>query len=280
MGDLPEAGAMAAIFAPESEVARSVSEWNDTHPGVELCVGVDNGTHQVVSGPQEAVHAFADDLELAGVNIRRLRPSPAYHSSLVEPGLVELEATFADLSVSNPAIPLVSNLTGQAGGIENGRGLLATAREAARSLPRLRRDSGESGSRRRHRDRSPCDPGPVGVPELASKYRCRRVSRRPAEPASPLFRWLPARACGPRLFKQSPMPTGPDCQWTLQGCSLEKSGGASPCPAIPSRDAAIGYRPPIGGAPATPTLFWVSGTSPPAARSHSKRKCTRRTPRG
>ena len=32
MGDLPSAGAMAAIFAPESEVAAAVAEWNDAHP--------------------------------------------------------------------------------------------------------------------------------------------------------------------------------------------------------------------------------------------------------
>ncbi len=113
MGDLPSDGAMAAIFAPESEVAQAVDEWNDAHPGADLCIGVDNGTHQVISGPQEAVHALSDQLESAGLNVRRLRPSPAYHSALVEPGLDEMEATIATLSVSNPDIPLVSNLTGR-----------------------------------------------------------------------------------------------------------------------------------------------------------------------
>ena len=113
MGDLPSDGAMVAIFAPESEVAKAVDEWNDAHPCADLCIGVDNGTHQVVSGPQEAVHALSDQLESAGLNVRRLRPSPAYHSALVEPGLDEMEAIIANISVSEPAIPLVSNLTGQ-----------------------------------------------------------------------------------------------------------------------------------------------------------------------
>ncbi len=40
-------------------------------------------------------------------------PSPAYHSALVEPGLEEMEATIATLSVSDPDIPLVSNLPGR-----------------------------------------------------------------------------------------------------------------------------------------------------------------------
>ena len=113
MGDLPSDGAMAAIFAPESEVALAVDEWNKAHSDAMLCIGVDNGTHQVISGPQEAVHALTDQLESAGLNVRRLRPSPAYHSALVEPGLDEMEATIATLSVSEPTIPLVSNLTGQ-----------------------------------------------------------------------------------------------------------------------------------------------------------------------
>ena len=113
MGDLPSAGAMAAIFASASEVAQAVDEWNGANPGALLCIGVDNGTHQVVSGPKEAVHALSDDLESAGVNVRRLRPSPAYHSALVEPGLDDLQASLSNVSVSNPAIPLVSNLTGR-----------------------------------------------------------------------------------------------------------------------------------------------------------------------
>ena len=113
MGDLPGDGAMSAIFAPEPDVARAVSEWSESHPGEDIYIGVDNGTHQVISGPKEAVHALSDRLESEGVNVRRLRPSPAYHSPLVEPGLDELENALAGMPVSDPAIPLVSNLTGR-----------------------------------------------------------------------------------------------------------------------------------------------------------------------
>ncbi len=112
LGALPRAGAMAAVFAQASQVEAAVNEWNVNHPGADVVIGVDNGTHQVVSGPAEEVHAFADLLESAGVNVRRLRPSPAYHSPLVEPALDDLEAVLDAIPVTAPSVRLVSNLTG------------------------------------------------------------------------------------------------------------------------------------------------------------------------
>ena len=112
MGALSRAGAMAAVFAPADRVAAAVSEWRETRPDSDLCIGVDNGTHQVISGPAAEVHELADKLEADGVNVRRLRPSPAYHSPLVEPALDDLAAVFDDIAVAEPTIPLVSNATG------------------------------------------------------------------------------------------------------------------------------------------------------------------------
>ena len=113
LGALPRAGAMAAVFAPAERVAAAVAEWRETHPDSDLSIGVDNGTHQVISGPAEEVHELADKLESDGVNVRRLRPSPAYHSPLVEPALDDLAAVFDDIAVAEPAVPLVSNVTGR-----------------------------------------------------------------------------------------------------------------------------------------------------------------------
>ncbi len=113
MGDLPGAGAMAAVFAPVARVTEAVENWKKEHPGSDLCIGVDNGAHQVISGPQEEVHALADRLEYEGVNLRRLRPSPAYHSPLVEPALDDLQAVLEDMGVSTPSVTLVSNVTGK-----------------------------------------------------------------------------------------------------------------------------------------------------------------------
>ena len=112
MGDLPRPGAMAVVFAPAATVETKVSGWHAERPGSDLCIGVDNGAHQVISGPTEEVHALADQLESEGVNVRRLRPSPAYHSPLVEPALDELQAVFDDIAVSQSFVPLVSNVTG------------------------------------------------------------------------------------------------------------------------------------------------------------------------
>ena len=114
LGALPRSGAMAAVFAPAPQVEKAVANWNATHPDADVCVGVDNGTHQVVSGPAEEVHALADQLEAAGLNVRRLRPSPAYHSPLVEPALDDLEAVFDSVPLSTPQTTFISNLTGAA----------------------------------------------------------------------------------------------------------------------------------------------------------------------
>ena len=113
MGDLPRAGAMAAVFAPAEAVSQAVSRWRAVHAGSDLSIGVDNGTHQVISGPADEVHNLADQLESDGVSVRRLRPGPAYHSPLVEPGLDDLQAVFDDIPVSQPSLTLVSNVTGK-----------------------------------------------------------------------------------------------------------------------------------------------------------------------
>ena len=112
LGALPRAGAMAAVFAPVSQVEAAIDAWKAGHPGSDVVIGVDNGTHQVVSGPAEEINAFVDEMEAASVNVRRLRPSPAYHSPLVEPALDDLEAVFADMQVSTAEVTLLSNLTG------------------------------------------------------------------------------------------------------------------------------------------------------------------------
>ena len=119
LGALPRAGAMAAVFAAAAQVEGAVADWNAAHRGADVVIGVDNGTHQVVSGPAEEINAFVDKLEAENVNVRRLRQSPAYHSPLVEPALNDLEAVFADIDVSAANVTLLSNLTGEAIGAED-----------------------------------------------------------------------------------------------------------------------------------------------------------------
>ena len=84
MGSLPGGGAMAAVFASSDRVRDALPD------GVSLAA--DNGAHQVVSGPDAAVAALADQFAAAGIRVERLRTSHAFHSALMEPVLAEIEA--------------------------------------------------------------------------------------------------------------------------------------------------------------------------------------------
>ena len=113
MGALPADGAMAAVYAPVSRVAAIVAEQNATSAGPGLCIAVDNGAQQVVSGPAADVAAVVQRFESEGLWARQLRKSPAYHSALVEPALDDLEAVVAGVAVAPPSCTFVSSLTGQ-----------------------------------------------------------------------------------------------------------------------------------------------------------------------
>ena len=108
-------GAMAAVFAPASRVARAVAERNAVSDDAGLSVAVDNGPQQVISGPGKDVEAVLELFEAEGINVVRLRNSPAYHSALVDPALDALEAAVRDIAPSPPPLylPLVSNVTGR-----------------------------------------------------------------------------------------------------------------------------------------------------------------------
>ncbi len=106
-------GAMAAVFAPPALVASAVAETNTASDGVGLSVSADNGAHQVVSGTAADIETISKRFEAEGIRIRRLNTTRAFHSALVEPALVTLEASLRGVAFEPPAVPLVSNLTGQ-----------------------------------------------------------------------------------------------------------------------------------------------------------------------
>ncbi|MDE0629787.1 MAG: SDR family NAD(P)-dependent oxidoreductase, partial [Bryobacterales bacterium] len=103
MGSLPDGGAMAAVFASPGRVRDALRE------GVELAA--DNGAHQVVSGPRDAVAALGEELAEAGIRLDSLRTSHAFHSALMDPVLSELEAAAPE--ASEPSVRLVSDVTGR-----------------------------------------------------------------------------------------------------------------------------------------------------------------------
>ncbi|MCQ9136506.1 type I polyketide synthase, partial [Streptomyces hilarionis] len=103
MQALPSGGAMFAIEAAEDEVAPLLTE------GVSVAA-VNGPSSLVLSGAEDAVTAVVARLE--GRRSKRLRVSHAFHSSLMDPMLDEFRQVVAGLTFHEPALPVVSNLTG------------------------------------------------------------------------------------------------------------------------------------------------------------------------
>ncbi len=112
LSSMPESGTMAAVFAPQDAVAAAVDEYNASSGGVGLSLAVDNGIHQVISGPTAAVQAVSERFEAEEITVRPLTRNQAFHSALVEPVLDALEEAYQDVAVSPPSVALVSNVTG------------------------------------------------------------------------------------------------------------------------------------------------------------------------
>ncbi|KOT60338.1 hypothetical protein ADK43_14935 [Streptomyces rimosus subsp. rimosus] len=106
MQALPAGGAMVAIRATEAEVLPQLTE------GVSIAA-INGPSSVVVSGAEEAVLAIARHFEGEGRKATRLRVSHAFHSPLMEPMLEDFRSVVARLSFGTPAIPVVSNLTGE-----------------------------------------------------------------------------------------------------------------------------------------------------------------------
>ncbi|AEM85970.1 type I polyketide synthase [Streptomyces violaceusniger] len=106
MQALPAGGAMVAIAAPEEEVLPYLSE--------DVSIAAVNAPGSVViSGARAAVMEVGEHFTAQGVKTTRLRVSHAFHSVLMEPMLDDFMAEIADVSFSEPRIPVVSNLTGE-----------------------------------------------------------------------------------------------------------------------------------------------------------------------
>ena len=108
MDSLPEAGAMAVVFAAEEQVAQILTKVEG-----KISIAVINGPDNIViSGERQAVAAARDILSAEGIRSRLLDVAQASHSPLVEPVLDEFERTAAGISYGLPQVDYVSCLTG------------------------------------------------------------------------------------------------------------------------------------------------------------------------
>ncbi|MEC3976785.1 type I polyketide synthase [Amycolatopsis sp. H20-H5] len=109
MRDLPATGAMISLQASEAEVA-SLVDGREKEAGI---AAINGPMSVVVSGEVDAVEEIAHHLAGEGRRTKRLPVSHAFHSPLMEPMLADFRSVLERVSFAEPAVPVVSNLTGQ-----------------------------------------------------------------------------------------------------------------------------------------------------------------------
>ncbi|WP_243407585.1 type I polyketide synthase, partial [Frankia canadensis] len=116
MQALPATGAMAAIDAPEHEVAASLDGLTDDLAGdtrATVTIAAVNGpAATVVSGDAPAVDRVAALWRERGRRATRLRVSHAFHSPHMDAMLARYGQVAAELTYRAPNVPIVSTLTG------------------------------------------------------------------------------------------------------------------------------------------------------------------------
>jgi acyl transferase domain-containing protein/acyl-CoA synthetase (AMP-forming)/AMP-acid ligase II/NADPH:quinone reductase-like Zn-dependent oxidoreductase/acyl carrier protein len=106
---LPRLGGMLAVAADEVTVADEIRAWPD-----DLSLAAINGSRgTVVSGRLPALAQVAQIFADRGVKTTELTVSHAFHSPLVEPILDEFLGAARAIRLSPPAMPIISNVTGE-----------------------------------------------------------------------------------------------------------------------------------------------------------------------
>ncbi|MDG4666917.1 beta-ketoacyl synthase N-terminal-like domain-containing protein [Mycobacterium sp. 236(2023)] len=98
-------GVMVAVPLSPEAVAEHLTE------DVDIATVNDPGSC-VVAGSDEAIRAFQAKLAEKGVAARRVRTSHAFHSRLMDSVVAEFSAFLSRVTLNEPTIPLLSNITG------------------------------------------------------------------------------------------------------------------------------------------------------------------------
>jgi acyl transferase domain-containing protein len=104
MQDLP-GGSMLAVRLSETDLRPHLSG------SVELAA-INSPRLCVVSGSHEAISAFEEQMQAAGVTCARLQTSHAFHSAMMQPIVEPFTALAEKLPMRAPQVPLFSTLTG------------------------------------------------------------------------------------------------------------------------------------------------------------------------
>ncbi len=107
MDGLPSGGGMMALQASEERVQEALA----AHQAQVSIAAVNGPESVVISGPVEALARVA--AALPGVKNQPLVVSHAFHSPLMDPMLSALEEAASRMTAHDPAVDLVSNLTGK-----------------------------------------------------------------------------------------------------------------------------------------------------------------------
>ena len=101
---LPQA-VMLAVMLPEQKVLPRLEH--------EVCLSLINGPeHCVVAGPPEAVQRLERELNDEGVIARRVQNGHAFHTRWMEPIVPAFRAELQAVTLSQPRIPYISNVSG------------------------------------------------------------------------------------------------------------------------------------------------------------------------
>jgi acyl transferase domain-containing protein/NADPH:quinone reductase-like Zn-dependent oxidoreductase/NAD(P)-dependent dehydrogenase (short-subunit alcohol dehydrogenase family) len=109
MQSLPAGGAMTVVFAPPDDVAPLLG----SHAATTSIAAINGRAQTVISGRAADLDVVGTQLVARGIRVERLNVSHAFHSPLVDPILDEFETAAAQVRLSPPNLPLVSNVTGR-----------------------------------------------------------------------------------------------------------------------------------------------------------------------